>query len=653
MSAESSRAVFLSYASQDAEAAQRVCEALRAAGIEVWFDQSELVGGDAWDQKIRRQIKECALFVPIISANTQARREGYFRLEWKLADDRTHLMARGTPFLVPVCIDDTKDWDALVPDSFTSVQWIRWPGGATSTAFCERVKTLLRGAEWVPRDIPRVDVAQSNPHPALQARAAKSRVGWLSVALAAVVAAVGLSIWQPWKKTPPSAPTSIAPNTEARKLILQARALIDDDWLAGRENFRLAEELCERAVKLAPDDGEAWATAARVSMETIRRRYDITSGREAVARSQVERAIRLAPDSIEAGLAMAAHLSETRNSATAAFFTARSSAADEEAERRLRDLHVRAPQDARVLLMLARVLNYTSVGKDGEASEIRLHHRVFAGRDPRPLADEADALHLRGRFAEAEALVDRAQALAPTLDGYYTKLVLMTRYVRDAEATRRFIETLPTQVLLEDAFASRVAWFYIRQGEGTSALRHLRRVPRDFFEEKQQVLPKGFQTGWAQKINGRLTAAQAEWKQALSVVEKRILAEPNQAELVSWKALLLVLTDQKDEAEKVWKLAGELVGRPAGQEGFTTAEFHLAVGRHEEAIRALQSVRRFQISDRTLENRSSLLYDPWWEPIRNDPAVHKLIREVEALYQQLWQSGGKPAAKSASTGEVK
>ena len=34
-------AVFLSYASQDAEAAQRICDALRAAGIEVWFDQTE------------------------------------------------------------------------------------------------------------------------------------------------------------------------------------------------------------------------------------------------------------------------------------------------------------------------------------------------------------------------------------------------------------------------------------------------------------------------------------------------------------------------------------------------------------------------------------------------------------------------------------
>jgi TIR domain len=44
---ESSQAVFLSYTSQDAEAARRVCESLRAAGIEVWLDQSELRGGDA------------------------------------------------------------------------------------------------------------------------------------------------------------------------------------------------------------------------------------------------------------------------------------------------------------------------------------------------------------------------------------------------------------------------------------------------------------------------------------------------------------------------------------------------------------------------------------------------------------------------------
>ena len=67
------QAVFVSYASQDAQAARRICEALRSTGIEVWFDQSELRGGEVWDATIRRQIKSCALFVPLISNNTHAR----------------------------------------------------------------------------------------------------------------------------------------------------------------------------------------------------------------------------------------------------------------------------------------------------------------------------------------------------------------------------------------------------------------------------------------------------------------------------------------------------------------------------------------------------------------------------------------------------
>src|SRR6201988_2790487 len=121
----SGKAVFPSYASQDAEAARRICDALRAAGVEVWFDQSELVGGDAWDAKIRKQIAECALFVPVISASTQARLEGYFRLEWKLAAQRTHTMADEKTFLLPVVIDATRDTEAKVPAEFKAVQWTR------------------------------------------------------------------------------------------------------------------------------------------------------------------------------------------------------------------------------------------------------------------------------------------------------------------------------------------------------------------------------------------------------------------------------------------------------------------------------------------------------------------------------------------------
>src|SRR5882762_2497938 len=136
-------AVFLSYASQDTEAAHRICEALRSAGVQVWFDQSELRGGEAWDRQIRKQIHDCALFVPIISANAHARVEGYFRLEWKLAIDRSHLMAPDRTFLVPVVIDNTPQTDERIPDRFRELQWTRLPGGEPSPAFVERAQRLL------------------------------------------------------------------------------------------------------------------------------------------------------------------------------------------------------------------------------------------------------------------------------------------------------------------------------------------------------------------------------------------------------------------------------------------------------------------------------------------------------------------------------
>jgi hypothetical protein len=42
---EPQKAVFISYASEDAEAAARVANALKSAGLEVWFEKSELRGG--------------------------------------------------------------------------------------------------------------------------------------------------------------------------------------------------------------------------------------------------------------------------------------------------------------------------------------------------------------------------------------------------------------------------------------------------------------------------------------------------------------------------------------------------------------------------------------------------------------------------------
>ena len=140
------KAVFLSYASEDAQVAGAICEALRAAGIEVWFDQNALRGGDAWDATIRRQIRECALFVPLISANTEARGEGYFRLEWKLAVERSQLQADGEPFLFPVAVDATPETAPRIPERFRERQWMRVAGASGFARLVEGVERLLRAA---------------------------------------------------------------------------------------------------------------------------------------------------------------------------------------------------------------------------------------------------------------------------------------------------------------------------------------------------------------------------------------------------------------------------------------------------------------------------------------------------------------------------
>jgi TolB-like protein len=137
--------VFLSYASEDRQAARSIRDSLQAGAIEVWYDESALDGGDAWDQKIRRQIRECDFFVPVISAQTEARAEGYFRREWRFAVERTLDMADDHPFLLPIVIDDTAQAGARVPEKFLAVQWLRLPGGQPTAALEALCRRLVSG----------------------------------------------------------------------------------------------------------------------------------------------------------------------------------------------------------------------------------------------------------------------------------------------------------------------------------------------------------------------------------------------------------------------------------------------------------------------------------------------------------------------------
>jgi hypothetical protein len=137
-------AVFISYAREDLAAVQQIKAGLEAAGVTTWFDIDRLEVGDDYDRKIQRNIARCSYFIPVVSATTQRRLEGYFRREWSYALDRVRNMADGALFILPVSIDATNAAEALVPDKFKALHFTQLPGGTVPGEFAHRVADFMR-----------------------------------------------------------------------------------------------------------------------------------------------------------------------------------------------------------------------------------------------------------------------------------------------------------------------------------------------------------------------------------------------------------------------------------------------------------------------------------------------------------------------------
>ena len=138
-------AVFLSYASEDRPAVILIRDALEQAGIDVWFDRNPeaLRVGENFESKIKTNINQCSLFVPIISRNTLTPKPRFFRTEWNHAQQLALRYPDSIRFIIPVVIDDTEFTKAPVPDGFRAFHWTQVDPtnlGAFVTFIVQRVR---------------------------------------------------------------------------------------------------------------------------------------------------------------------------------------------------------------------------------------------------------------------------------------------------------------------------------------------------------------------------------------------------------------------------------------------------------------------------------------------------------------------------------
>ncbi len=552
---DAGKAVFLSYASQDAEAARRICDALRASGVEVWFDaDGGLEHGDEWDVKIRKQIKECVLFIPIISANTQARHEGYFRLEWDLAAERARTIASGVPFILPVVIDDTREPAALVPDRFRTVQWMRLAGGVVTAQAQQRLLKL-----WSHRTgALQHEAAREGMSDALLATGARSsetrnptpgnRV-WIAAAVVALLAGAGWWAVQSRDKPGASKPPATAPaspEAEARQLTAPIWELFANPDRT-RALLNAADDMGRRATKLAPNEADAWAAWAVVDAWMLFYNFENSMQARDAARTKITKALQLAPRSFEARLAQATSMLFAGGDTSVSAFAP-------QAEALAGELLKERPAEPRALYVLQHA--------KAAMRKIDEHRAVWRElvRNPRFAAEAWNGLgwsflSYQPDYAAAEDAADQAVALKPCFASLALKTNLALWWRGDPDAAQRAWQKLSLTSLQDDWAFSEGCFLHYARRDAEAMLRLAGSFPREWLQSHFFDGPVAYFSGLAHHLAGRKDSARLQWETGLKLVEARLASAPASANLLHLKGTLQSLLGERGEAAKTIRLA--------------------------------------------------------------------------------------------------
>lgn len=107
---KSDEQVFISYAREDFDVAQKLFLDLKKNGIKTWWDHDSLLPGENWKLVVKKEIKKSKYFLILLS-NHSLNKAGYVQKELRIAIDSLDELPPNAIFIIPVRIEECKPYD--------------------------------------------------------------------------------------------------------------------------------------------------------------------------------------------------------------------------------------------------------------------------------------------------------------------------------------------------------------------------------------------------------------------------------------------------------------------------------------------------------------------------------------------------------------
>lgn len=157
--------VFLCHASTDKPKVRELYRYLRRRGINPWFDEEDLVGGQDWQVEIPKALATSDAIIICLTKNS-VDKEGYIQKEIKFALDKALEMPEGRIFLIPVKFEECE-----VPFALSRYQWVDL---TVESGYAKMMKALKFRASQLERST--VEVSKKNVEEEIAAREAAKKV---------------------------------------------------------------------------------------------------------------------------------------------------------------------------------------------------------------------------------------------------------------------------------------------------------------------------------------------------------------------------------------------------------------------------------------------------------------------------------------------